>query len=260
MHGALKRYDPDWLIPLDADEFLISRSSESARAALERLPDDRVALVEIRTYGVSEDDPHDPNVLRRLRRRRIHPTGGDFWRRALIPRRLAGPRTRVVTGGERLVDADTGNVVACAPVADPLIAHFPYRSSNQAYVKIVGTAIACRAGPGFSHWSIHNQAELAAAVLEHPVLDLRELRSLALTRTIGEPEPDDLDLELAPVPVSFELRLGARPAELQAVILDTAIALADDVAHLRAPSTARRTAAWAARSARRALRRLYRLR
>jgi hypothetical protein len=257
MHSALKRHDPDWLIPLDADEFLISNSSDSARAALERLPPDRVALVQVRTYVVSEDDPDDPNVLRRLKRRRRVPAEDDFWRRALVPRRLAGPRTHVVTGGERLVDSDTGNVVVCAPVADPLLAHFPYRSSNQAYVKIVGTAIAQRAVPDFSSGTLRRQTDLATAVLERPVLGVRELRSLALSRTLSGPEPDDRDLELAPVPVSFELRLKARPAELQAVVLDAAIALADDVAQLRAPSRARRRAEWVVIRARRALRRLY---
>jgi Glycosyl transferase family 2 len=260
MRDVARRMQPDWLLPLDADEFLIPRAAPTARDAVTSLPGDRVALMEMRAYVPTEDDPDDPNVLRRIRHRNELPPEGDFGergRKALVPLLLAR-RTRAVVavGNHWLVDSDTGNLLPSAPVAEPLLAHFPFRSAEQARTKAVGGWIATLAvadqSPGLlGHWR-----ELLEAVVGRERLSTSELQSLAFHGVVDGPPTDVERLVVAPVPAPFELRYEQRTADAQAVALDSAEALAGEIARMRSPSFARRRAADAARRLRRAVRRL----
>jgi hypothetical protein len=211
----------------------------------------------VRAYVPTDDDPDDRNVLKRIRRRNALPPEGDFGergRKALVPLAVARRRRAVVAVGNHwLVDSDTGNLLPSTPVAEPLLAHFPFRSAEQARTKAVGGWIATLAVPDRSPGLLGHWRELLEAVVGRE-LATRELQSLAFHGVVDGPPTDVERLVVAPLPAPFELRYEQRTADARAVALDSAEALAEEIARMRSPSFAQRGAAAAARRLRRAAR------
>lgn len=261
MRDVARRHRPDWFIPLDADEFLTPRYARTARNAIAALPAERAALLELPPYLPGEDDPADSNVLKRMRRRTGLPIEGDFaeerTRKVIVPWALGKRReARVANGNHWLVAADTGNLLPSSPVADPFLAHFPIRSANQASTKAAGAWISLLGTPDAQPGLEEHWRDMYESLKERDHLDIASLRSLALYGVLDGPPVDVAALELAPLPVRFELRYEQRLADAHAVIRDSAVAYAEVVARLRAPSPMRRRAGDAAQLLRRGLRRL----
>ena len=70
MREAATSGGADWVMPLDADEFLVAPEGDRAGSA-GALARDRAWKVDLRYYVPCHDDPADDNVLRRIRHRRV---------------------------------------------------------------------------------------------------------------------------------------------------------------------------------------------
>ena len=261
MRDVARRHRPDWLIPLDADEFLASRTTQTARSAIAALPAERVARLDMPPYLPCEDDPPDSNVLKRIRRRTALPAEDDLSderaRKVIFPLAFAKRNgTRIAAGNHWLIAEETGNLLQSSPIADPFLAHFPIRSTEQIRTKAAGSWISLLATPDAPPGLADHWRGVYDALHERDRLDVAALRSLALYGVLDGPPVDVAALELAPLTAQFDLRYDQRPADSDAVVRDSAVAYAELVADLRAPSPARRRARDAARLSRRALRRL----
>src|SRR5258708_24550568 len=62
-------FQPDYIFPLDADEFIVPSERAAIEGAFAPLPQDTVAAkVRLRTFVITSEDPADePNPLRRIR-------------------------------------------------------------------------------------------------------------------------------------------------------------------------------------------------
>jgi hypothetical protein len=154
---AVARLGADWVLPLDADEFVTPLGD------MPLVPDtanDRALALPWRTYVPSEsDDSSELNPVARIRRRlscEAHP-----WTKVLIPRKIAAlPNAALKQGNhEILVDAQP-----CPPtVADETsIAHFPIRGHGQYVAKVAVTALQYLAMPdGEADWGWHYREPFA---------------------------------------------------------------------------------------------------
>jgi hypothetical protein len=152
---TVKEHGADWVLPLDADEFVQSASPAAFRRFLApRLPTavhPRLPLVNFGPHPA--DDRAEPNPLLRLRHkvRRVD-TG-----KVAIPRRLIeSPGFAVGTGNHDV--AANGNVLPFEEVAAIWLAHFPIRSGWQAAMKVAlheTQRAAGGYGGGGTHYGLH---------------------------------------------------------------------------------------------------------
>lgn len=134
MHDfAVKRYSADWILPLDADEFVVNHSAEplSRLLAGRSMP----LAVKWRTYV---PDPIDDHEVRNPVIRMGHHLAeeGQVWTKVWVPGLLARQASLSLTQGSHgLMD---GAEPLQAALSDAVsLAHFPYRNPGQFAQKVV---------------------------------------------------------------------------------------------------------------------------
>ncbi len=151
---ALDRHAADWVLPLDADEFvqpdrdgLIADANDS----------DRPIGLQMKTYIPTPDaDLAQLNpVLRITARRRAEPR---LWYKVFVPAGLARPAgARLTEGNHELAVGDT--VVPSRPARIASVAHFPVRSPGQYMAKIAIGYLSRQVIPDRrSDWGFHYRA------------------------------------------------------------------------------------------------------
>lgn len=160
MKVAVRRHGADWVVPLDADEFLTSEEPGGVRAALPPGPPaKRYLRIPWRSYvPTPRDDPAEPEVLRRIRHRCAREP--KQWYKALAPRRLAGARRTLLQPGSH--DLYRGGLKRSRRYAFEAsrglaLAHFPLRSVEQMERKVLRGWLASLAlppgrRPENAHW------------------------------------------------------------------------------------------------------------
>jgi hypothetical protein len=230
MRDAATSRGADWVVPLDADEFLLALDGD-VRGVLRAMPRDRAWTVELRFYVPCPDDPADEvNVLRRIRHRRVVESA-PWTRKVIVPAALAREgRHSLSQGSHGLVDARTGDQV-CTSWTDRLaLVHFPVRSAPQLARKVLGGWPAHVARPdrppdGAFQWRRVFDAAVAGR------LTPSRLQALALDYpTRASDGRRSAELVLDPVPVRQELRydLPLEPPPLE-ILADTAVRLAEEL-------------------------------
>jgi hypothetical protein len=223
----------DWVLPLDADEFLVAPDG-SVRAALTALPADRPSTVDMRLYVPTPDDPPDePNVLRRLTYRR-ELEGGVWTRKVMVPAHCARDgRFTMAQGNHGLADRRTALFTPVPPTERLALAHFPVRSARQLARKVLGGWPAHVARPDRQANGAFQWRRAFEAVTAGRLLTEEQARELAHGYAHHEPDGEAV-LVHDPLSVSFELRypVPAEPEPLE-VLAETALRLAEELSHAR---------------------------
>jgi hypothetical protein len=131
MREAALRHGADWVIPLDADEFLAW--SDADRLALHAAGNAPFSLP-WRTYVPTQaDDRAERNPLVRMRHRLAREAAA--WHKVLIPRSLAlDPGAALDQGSHNLLLH--GNPCPAQPLGSAFLGHLPVRSAGQITAKI----------------------------------------------------------------------------------------------------------------------------
>jgi glycosyl transferase family 2 len=134
-HAGLK---PDFIFPLDADEFLLPADREAIEASLETVPPHAPAgRVRLRTFLPTADDPADePNPLRRIRYR-VRDEGKVT--KVVLSRAFAADPTLVLDHGNHgLLRIGAAATHVPVPGLRALaLAHYPVRSAAQVINKTI---------------------------------------------------------------------------------------------------------------------------
>jgi hypothetical protein len=149
MKKAVLDFGADWVLPLDADEFLTTGGNGCVREVMEKLPQDKVVKVPWRTYvPLSSDNFQEPNILRRIQHRRR--TENQNLRKIMVPRSMAMKKNAMIAAGNHgFVKKVFGRQKQFPYVdTDKLVhAHFPVRSPQQIAVKVFVGWLAILAKP-----------------------------------------------------------------------------------------------------------------
>ena len=149
MKKAIKDYGADWVIPLDADEFLAVNGEERIHEVMEKLPSDKVVKVPWRTYvPLPSDNFQEPNILKRIQHFRNREN--QNLRKIMIPRSLAMKKYGLIAAGNHGFVRETFRKQKELPyvhVDQLVLAHFPVRSSQQIMTKAFVGWLACLAKP-----------------------------------------------------------------------------------------------------------------
>jgi hypothetical protein len=170
----------DWILPLDADEFLCAAGGTTISAALSRLPRDGVTHLHWKTYvPTPEDDAVESCPIRRI----IHRRSMELPQitKCILPAGLLRERSvRIPMGAHQILDASSGVPLPSAVSEDLLLAHFPVRSSEQLTVKILGGWAAVSALPKRTEHTGHHWRSLVERCASGRSFTVSELRNVAL--------------------------------------------------------------------------------
>lgn len=152
---AVADHRADWVLPLDADEFVQAASPSTFRRFLaSRSPAAAHPRLPLVNFGPHPTDERvEPNPVRRLRHRLRRVDTG----KVAIPRRLVEQSGFAVSTGNHDVSVK-GTVLTFDPAGGCWLAHFPIRSGWQAALKVAQHETQRAAGgygAGGTHYSLH---------------------------------------------------------------------------------------------------------
>lgn len=128
---AIAKHGADWVVPIDADEFLIAGPDGFIPP---ETPADRPILIPWRSYvPEATDDAAERNPVLRIRHRLR--TEGWPWVKVMVPRSLAGiPGAQLSEGNHsfQIGDAEVKSV----PCPGSFLGHFPIRGPGQYLAKV----------------------------------------------------------------------------------------------------------------------------
>lgn len=136
MNKAVYDYNADWILPLDADEFLTACDEEKIRKILEEASDDKIINVPWRTYVPVASDSKELNVLKRIQHYRN--IEDPQYYKVIVPRSIALKNAAILPGNHAVVRNTFFRKRKKLPtvLTDQLVlSHFPVRSSNQIITK-----------------------------------------------------------------------------------------------------------------------------
>jgi hypothetical protein len=240
--GVLKELaerEPDaWILPLDADEFVVGGDP---RAVLEGLRPDRPAILPWRTYvPTPQDDAAERNLLRRVRKRREPEL--PLQHKVVVASELAARRgVRLSIGAHKLLHRRRDEVIDAVPAGPLALAHFPVRSDPQFRTKVLANWPGIRA-QGLARPSQARQLHVRFVDFARgEPLDPERIEEIALAYPDREPA-EGVRLVEDPVPTDVELRWAdkAVPASPLHAVSAMADALAGEVLRLNHSGLRRR--------------------
>ncbi len=121
----------DFLIPLDADEFLAS-TQLTPRLCFETLPQEKVTLIKWKTYVITKETDYSEFFLDSINHVRIKES--VTFTKVILPYEVLAREEIYVSMGHHTVDSRNGNITS--ENNQLYIAHFPVRSEKQIHLKI----------------------------------------------------------------------------------------------------------------------------
>jgi hypothetical protein len=133
---AVAQCGADWILPLDADEFVATAAGASLREAL-REESTPVSMRWVTYVPHPSDDPGDRNPATRIRHRA---STEDEWSKVLVPAALASRETVRLGQGNHHVELE-GTACTAVPLSGFHLAHLPIRSATQFAAKVAVTEL-----------------------------------------------------------------------------------------------------------------------
>lgn len=210
----LLRGGADFVVILDADEFLKVPDAGYLRRALPTLPADRFGAWRWQGYvPLPGDEEREANPVRRIRHRRRE-EGIDCFK-VVLTRAFLREEYFLLEGNHCVMQARAGGSPIMAPMVEfkaLRLAHFPVRSRGQLETKVVLGELGKRGSDGDpalgSHWR-----QLYEEIRDGDGLDAEALRRVA----VRYPFPEDARLDLPdgglvedPLPIDFDIRYSPR--------------------------------------------------
>jgi hypothetical protein len=161
VRSATSRERFDYILPLDADEFIVVKDRAVLEAELAAVPDvGALSLAWISYVPTPDDDQSDPNPVTRIRHRLAtpHPSVRKVFFRADLMDRLDDV---VLADGNHLLLSRQGRAIPERRSERVYLAHYPVRSSGQITSKAVLGSLVRQVSPDFTdHQSRHWRAQI----------------------------------------------------------------------------------------------------
>jgi len=221
---AFAEFGADFVLPIDADEFLRAPSRSALEAALAAIPAARMGRVSWQNYLCHEaDDPQVLNPVARMQHRARQEVSPQH--KVVLTPAFAAARECALSPGNHhvLLDARGGRSVETVALEALALAHFALRSQSQMQQKILLGWLSTRlqnpvelpahAAPNrqslFRHWH-----EMFGQLLRNPEIDTATRQRLAWQHYVGGgaagAATTQIDLVVDPLPVAYDLRYTDR--------------------------------------------------
>lgn len=154
--AASGRYD--YVLPLDADEFIVAGSRTEVEEELSRVPAGGTLSLGWLTYVPTEhDDAADPNPVTRIRHRLRSPHAK--YRKVFFAADLLAREDVYLTDGNHKLLSRTGREIPERAASRVSLAHYPIRGAQQLMSKAFIGSMARRLSPDYTddrsrHWRL----------------------------------------------------------------------------------------------------------
>ncbi|MDO9045728.1 MAG: glycosyltransferase family 2 protein [Methanobacteriaceae archaeon] len=131
---AIDKYNADIVVPLDADEFIMTHHSKNPREFLEKIEFPTLSLVKWKTYVPTFDKENEKFIPSKITFAR-----GDYgdYCKAIIPKELVEKfDVKLTKGNHNISNSKNDKSIKRYLNNDLRIAHFPIRSEDQIIAKI----------------------------------------------------------------------------------------------------------------------------
>ncbi len=229
-----RRQKTGWILPLDADEFMVDEAGHDLRNTLQGLSDETAFAVSWRTYVPSpKDEENELNPSKRIQHHCLEEP--QVIQKVIVPARLAAHRKSSISGGSHRFKI--GGDALMRDLQSITLAHFPIRSGGQLRAKVFGAWLSYLAiqnkkdGPTV-HWK-----KFYDHLSKNQEITPQQLQELATTYVTPGQLATDIDLVHQPIS-TFDGHLKYEPLPINpwALLAETAETLAQELnlrSHLR---------------------------
>jgi len=200
MKECVYNYDADWIVPIDADEFLGANGGRRVRDVISGFSSDEYVKVPWRTYiPTPEDNPTEENVLEKMQYR-LKMDQKQFFK-VVLPAKLAGRRkTALSNGNHALLKRPGGGTCKCFQESQELfLAHFPVRTENQIITKSFVGWLSALSNPARNPGENYHWKDLFDRLKMDERLLQEELRDLAIGYLTDGDSKEKIELERDPL-------------------------------------------------------------
>ncbi|OGJ61396.1 hypothetical protein A3A67_05145 [Candidatus Peribacteria bacterium RIFCSPLOWO2_01_FULL_51_18] len=255
--------EPDWIILLDGDEFLVDTNDGTVAEALAKEDAGKPLGLPWRSYApISRDDGNESNVLKRITHRKSIESPA-WWKTAVPAAALREAKGITVDfGSHRLLNVEKKPMPTFESV-NLALAHFPVRTSAQITCKAVGGWLSDMLDPGkqgqrgmsFQWKAIFDELkegrdfapeDLTRLALTYASKEQWDSMTFNFTKghNLGTARPDT-DAKIPgiirdPVATDFSLKYRHRPAKPWQVLLESAEDLAEEYLKLDKKSSVKK--------------------
>ena len=128
-------FQPDFILILDADEFIMTPSREDLESALSKLPPETAGRIRWQTYVFTTgDQTTNANIFERITHRRIKEN--PPYHKVVIPKNFSKDTDNVVAQGNHYIK-NKKRQIPHQVIPELAIAHYPVRSLKQLRLKIL---------------------------------------------------------------------------------------------------------------------------
>ncbi|MEI6498436.1 MAG: class I SAM-dependent methyltransferase [bacterium] len=130
MYDTIEKYNPDFILPLDADEFITTYKNVDIKKMIASFPEDSLTYLSWVTYVPTfKDNLDETNILRRIRYRRS--VQHNYDEKVMIPAVLANKQKVTIKQGSHDLNKIDGVTWKKHSVKTISLAHYPVRSVHQ---------------------------------------------------------------------------------------------------------------------------------
>ena len=206
MRRAVRKYNADWVVPLDADEFLTVSGEGLVRKVMEKFPIDKVVKLQWRTYiPTASDNCQEPNILKRIQHYRRNEN--HTLDKIMIPRSLALKNSGLISPGNHGFVKKFSLKQKDFPYeyTDQLVlAHYPARSAQQIMTKAVVGWLACLSKPNKEPTEAFHLKQIYGHIKNGNLISPEELSSMAMGYATATASAPPLEKDLVHMPIKFE--------------------------------------------------------
>lgn len=157
MRRAFFEFQADWVLLLDADEFVVPPRGRTIREVFNELKNDCPIKLAWTTYVPTDTDPDEPNILRRITHRLEYEVKNFY--KVMVPAEIGKKRQAVIMMGNHDIRINGKSVTTQDTPSGMYLAHFPVRSKEQLATKILVGWLATLARPNHIkgenyHWKL----------------------------------------------------------------------------------------------------------
>lgn len=128
-------FQSDFILILDADEFIMTSSREELESAMSKLPPETIGRVKWQTYVLTtEDQTTNANIFERITHRRVQEN--PQYHKVIIPKNFSKDADNIVAQGNHYVK-NKKRQLPHQLIPELMIAHYPVRSQKQLRLKIL---------------------------------------------------------------------------------------------------------------------------
>ena len=213
LRAVTASFFPEFVVPLDADEFIACESREVLLEALRKIPSDTVGIVPWQTYVVlpGDDEQRFKDIPRNFVARRTCETP-QYYKTILRTDGGYADEITICQGNHNVKTSKTGELLPSIHLAGVKISHYPVRSPQQVAAKGIITAMGVlkknpnseQEGISYQHFALLRKCQSSTGITA------ADLPELSMQYAQSRPEIDwQKDVVADPMPYTYVRRYAA---------------------------------------------------